>query len=182
MKLVIVRRDGVINAATALPILKPDEWAPLPGVREAISRLHRDGYRIVVVTHQPAVAQGTLKMEALNRIHGKMLEIVRQKGGDIEAFFICPHVPADKCRCRAPMPGLFEEVAERLKVNLSGVYAVGCSVDDVKAAQAASILPVLLRAGDVPSIPGASAPAGVMVFDDLAAFADALLTGRMTSR
>ena len=182
MKLVILGRDGVINVATALPILKPDEWAPLPGVREAISRLHRDGYRIVVVTNQPAVAQGVLKIEALNRIHGKMLEIVRQKGGEIEAFFICPHVPADKCRCRAPMPGLFEEVAERLKVNLSGVYAVGCSMDDVKAAQAASILPVLLRtSGDASSAPGA-APAGVMVFDDLAAFADALLTGRMTNR
>jgi len=125
LKLVILGRDGVINAATALPILKPDEWAPLPGVREAISRLHRDGYRIVVVTNQPAVAQGTLKIEALNRIHGKMLEIVRQKGGEIEAFFICPHVPADKCRCRAPMPGLFEEVAERLKVNLSGFDFTG---------------------------------------------------------
>ena len=177
MKLVILRRDGVINTANALPILKPDEWTPLPGVREAISRLHRDGYRIVVVTNQPAVAQGTLKIETLNRIHGKMLEVVRQKGGDIEAFFICPHVPEDQCRCRAPMPGLFEEVAERLKVNLSGVYAVGCSLDDVEAARAASILPVLLRAGDAPA-----APAGAMVLDDLAAFTDALLTGRMVSR
>lgn len=181
MKLVILRRDGVINTITALPILKPDEWVPLPGVRAAISRLHRDGYRIVVVTNQPAVAQGTLKIEALNRIHGKMLEIVRQKGGEIEAFFICPHVPADKCRCRAPMPGLFEEVAERLKVNLSGVYAVGCSMDDVKAAQAASILPVLLRTGDASSTIDAAASTGVRVFDDLAAFADALLTGRMAN-
>lgn len=179
--MVILRRDGVINAVTALPILKPDEWAPLPGVRAAISRLHRDGYRIVVVTNQPAVAQGTLKIEALNRIHGKMLEIVRQKGGEIEAFFICPHVPADKCRCRAPMPGLFEEVAERLKVNLSGVYAVGCSMDDVKAAQAASILPILLRTGDASSTIDAAASTGVMVFDDLAAFVDALLTGRMAN-
>ena len=178
MKLVILRRDGVINSVAA-PVLKVADWTPLPGAKEAISRLLRDGYRIVVVTNQPAVASGELKIEVLNRIHMKMLDAVRQKGGEIEAIFICPHAPQDKCRCRVPSPGLFEEIAERLKVNLSGVYTVGGSLDDVKAAQSAATRPVLLRSSGEVTANDPAIPAGVPVFDDLAAFADALLTGQM---
>jgi D-glycero-D-manno-heptose 1,7-bisphosphate phosphatase len=77
-----------------------------------------------------------------------------------------------------PSPGLFEEIAERLKVNLSGVYTVGGFLDDIKAAQAASTRPVLLRSGGEVTA-DAAIPAGVPVFDDLSAFADALLTGQL---
>ena len=87
MKLVILGRDGVINVAPATYVDAPENWEPLPGSLEAIARLHRDGYRVVIVTHQPAVAHGALHMEALNRIHARMLDLIRHKGGEVEAIF-----------------------------------------------------------------------------------------------
>ena len=145
----------------------------MPGSLEAIARLHRHGYRVVIVTHQPAVAQGALRMETLNRIHARMLDLVRHKGGEVEAIFVCPHGPDSRCRCRPPLPGLFEELADRLKINLSGVAAMLASAEGRAAASAAGAQPVRLAAeasGTAPS------------FSSLAQFADALVTGRLALR
>jgi len=79
-----------------------------------------------------------------------MLDLVRHKGGEIEAIFVCPHGPETRCRCRPPLPGLFEQVAERLKINLSGVAAVVATDDELAAARAAGARAIRIdEAGEV---------------------------------
>lgn len=173
MKLVILGRDGVINVAPATYVDAPENWEPLPGSLEAIARLHRAGYRVVIVTHQPAVAHGALHMEALNRIHARMLDLIRHKGGEVEAIFVCPHGPESRCRCRPPLPGLFEEIAERLKINLSGVAVVAAADEEIAAARAAGAQPVCITPG------GNGGASDMPAFDTLQQFCDALLTGQL---
>ncbi|MDO8704720.1 MAG: D-glycero-beta-D-manno-heptose 1,7-bisphosphate 7-phosphatase, partial [Sulfuricaulis sp.] len=180
MKLVILDRDGVINHDSDEYIKSPEEWAPIPGSLEAIARLHRAGYKIVVATNQSGVGRGLFDMDRLARIHAKMLEAVRAKGGEIDAIFFCPHKPEDNCRCRKPQPGLFLEIAERLKVNLNGVYAVGDSERDVITARLVAARPVLVRTGKGKrTLKKSKALADVPVFDDFAAFTDNLLSGKL---
>lgn len=181
MRLIILDRDGVINHDSDDYIKSPDEWVPIAGSLEAIARLHQEGYQVVVVTNQSGVARGLFDMDILNRIHAKMIDAVRHKGGDIAGIFLCPHGPDDRCSCRKPAAGLFDEVADRLKVKFSGVYAVGDSLRDVQAARAAQALPVLVKTGkgERTLAKGSEDLKGVPVFDDLAAFADALLAKRI---
>lgn len=180
MKLVILDRDGVINKDSDDYIKSPTEWSPIPGSLEAIARLHREGYKIVVATNQSGVGRGLFDVNTLGRIHAKMLDAIRAKGGDIAAIFFCPHRPEDECRCRKPLPGLFEEIAERLKVNLTGVYALGDCERDVLAAHAVSAWPVLVRSGKGrQTLKKSKLVADVTVFDDLAAFTNALLEGKL---
>ncbi len=180
IRFVILDRDGVINHDSDAYIKTPEEWIPIPGSLEAIARLHQDGYRIVVATNQSGVARKLFDIDMLNRIHQKMLEAVRQKGGEIEAIFFCPHGPENNCLCRKPRPGLYKEIAERLKLNLNGVYAVGDTARDVVAARAAQALPVLVRTGKGERTLAKGVDIeGVPVFNDLAAFADALLSNRL---
>lgn len=180
MKLIILDRDGVINHDSDDYIKLPEEWVPIPGSLEAIARLHREGYRVVVATNQSGVARGLFEMDTLARIHAKMLDAVRAKGGEIDAIFFCPHEPEDNCRCRKPQPGLFEEIADRLKVNLNGVYAVGDNEHDIVAARLVSARPVLVRTGNGKRTQKKSkALADVPVYDDLAAFTDDLLSGTL---
>jgi D-glycero-D-manno-heptose 1,7-bisphosphate phosphatase len=109
-----------------------------------------------------------------------MLESVRAKGGEIDAIFFCPHRPEDNCHCRKPQPGLYQEVTERLKVNLSGVYSVGDSERDIIVARLVSARPVLVRTGNGKRTQKKSkALADVPVFEDLAAFTDNLLSGKL---
>jgi len=183
MKLIILDRDGVINYDSDDYIKSPEEWIPIPGSLEAIARLYREGYRLVVASNQSGVARGLFDLDTLGRIHAKLLEAVRGKGGDIEAIFFCPHGPDDGCRCRKPAPGLYEEIAERLKLNLRGVYSVGDSERDIVAARAVGARPVMLRTGKgARTLKKMKALDGVPVFDDLAVFTDALLAGELPAR
>src|SRR3989344_2378610 len=147
MKLVILDRDGVINHDSDAYIKSPDEWRPIAGSLEAIARLTREGYRVIVATNQSGVARGVFDMDTLGKIHAKMLDAVRAKGGEIDGIFFCPHGPDDGCHCRKPEPGLYEEIADRLKIGLNGVCAVGDSERDVVAARAVAARPVLVRTG-----------------------------------
>ena len=172
MKLVILSRDGVINRTLAGGVQQPDDWAPLPGSLEGLARLQREGYRVVVATAQPGVAGGVPQMEMLNRIHVRMLESVRNKGGQVDAVFVCPHSADAGCRCRPPLPGLYQEIAERFKINLSSVPAVCATGDEANAAKAAGAQPVLLGgAGRRQTSPAED-------FDSLGAFIDSLIVGR----
>jgi D-glycero-D-manno-heptose 1,7-bisphosphate phosphatase len=178
MKLVILDRDGVINQDSDAYIKSPEEWVPLPGSLEAIARLHREGYRVVVASNQSGVARGMFDMDTLMKIHLKMIDAVRAKGGDLDAVFFCPHGPEDDCSCRKPAAGLFYEIADRLKVNLNNVYAVGDQERDIVAARTANARPVLVRTGHGRrTLRRSKQLEGVPAYDDLAAFADALLSG-----
>ena len=182
MKLVILDRDGVINHDSDAYIKSPDEWRPLPGSLEAIARLHREGYKVLVATNQSGVARGLLDMDMLGRIHAKMVDAVRTKGGELDSIFFCPHGPDDGCHCRKPEPGLYEEIADRLKISLDGVYAVGDSERDVIAARAVAARPVLVRTGKGERALRKGKNLGeVPVFADLAAFVDGLLVGKLPS-
>lgn len=178
MRLAILDRDGVINEDSADYIKTPEQWVPIPGSLEAIARLCRAEYRVVIVTNQSGVGRGLYTLDMMNKINMRMFELINQKGGEIDAVLFCPHAPDAGCECRKPKPGMFHELARRLKVNLTGIPAVGDSARDLEAAVAAGASPVLVRTGNgartVETIRDGDNERlkQVPVFDDLAAFVD----------
>jgi len=176
MHLIILDRDGVINKDSDEYIKSASEWVPIPGSLEAIARLNRADYRVVVATNQSGIARGLLDLNALNNIHQQMHRALAEVGGHIEAVFFCPHGPKDRCSCRKPKPGLLEDIAKRLRMDLTGVPTVGDSMRDIEAAQAVGAQPILVRTGK-----GASTEEqlngnnDVPVFKDLASVVDSLL-------
>ena len=145
MKLVILDRDGVINRDSPEYVKSPDEWQPYPGSLEAISRLHRNHYRVIVATNQSGISRNLFSLSMLHRIHQKMIAMVNEKGGQIDAVFFCPHRPEDLCSCRKPQPGLLLEASSRLNVSLAGVPFVGDKASDLAAARAVNALPILIQ-------------------------------------
>ena len=73
-KLIILERDGVINTDSDEYIKSPDEWCAIPGSMEAIARLCRADYRVVVITNQSGIGRGLFTMNTLNKIHQKMID------------------------------------------------------------------------------------------------------------
>ncbi len=146
-KLIVLDRDGVINEDSDSHIRSPEQWVAIPGSLEAIARLCRQDYQIVVVTNQSGISRGYYSVNTLNRIHQKMLDELGHSGGEISAFFFCPHSDQHHCECRKPKPGMLLELAQRLKCNLHDVPVVGDSLRDIQAAQAAGARPVLVETG-----------------------------------
>ena len=179
MKLVILDRDGVINHDSDDYIKSPDEWHPIPGALDAIARLNRDGWRVVVVTNQSGLRRKLFDIEALNRIHDKMLRQLAEVGGHVEAIFICPCTATDNCDCYKPNPGMLLAVAQRLHTSLDEVPFIGDKLSDIEAARNAGARPWLVRTGrgnhtlsELPAVDDVS------VFDDLSAAVNELLEVR----
>ena len=119
MKLVILDRDGTINEDRDDYVKSADEWVPMPGALEAIARLNHAGWHTVIATNQSGLARGLFDMAALNAIHARMNRELAEVGGRIDAIFFCPHGPDDGCRCRKPLPGMFETIADRYGIDLA---------------------------------------------------------------
>ena len=176
MKLIILDRDGVINHDSDQYIKSTDEWLPIPGSLEAIARLKQADYKIAVATNQSGVARGLFGFDTLNRMHAKMLKMVVDVGGGIDAIFFCPHLPEENCACRKPKPGLLKDIGERFGVDLDGVPVVGDSLRDIQSAQQVNASPYLVRTGKGErTIASGEGLQGVPVFEDLATVVDHIL-------
>ena len=175
MKLVILDRDGVINEDSAQYIKSPEEWQAIPGSLDAIARLGRAGWRVVVATNQSGIRRKLFDIGTLARIHDKMHRQLAEIGGHVDAIFICPCTDRDRCTCRKPKPGMLHEVSERLSVSLEDVPYIGDKLSDVRAARAAGAQPWLVRTGNGANVEREGKELqGVRVFDDLAAAVSAL--------
>lgn len=175
MKLIILDRDGVINIDSDEYIKSPEEWQAIPGSLEAMARLHRNGYHVVVASNQAGIARGKFNIDTLNGIHQKMLTHANQYGAVVHAIFFCPHGPDDGCSCRKPEPGLLLEVASRLKTSLKKVYCVGDKLSDIHAAKAAGGIPVLVKTGyGQKVVDNNEVPDGIAVYTNLADFVENL--------
>lgn len=176
MKLVILDRDGVINKDSDAYIKSPDEWIPIPGSLDAIARLNHAGYLVVVATNQSGLARRLFDIDQLNAIHQKMLDELAKIGGHIDAFFFCPHGPDDGCDCRKPMPGLLQQISDRMDTDLSGVPVIGDSLRDLQAAASVDAFPILVLTGKgqktQTTLEGFE---DIPIYEDLAAAVDALL-------
>jgi D-glycero-D-manno-heptose 1,7-bisphosphate phosphatase len=176
MKLVILDRDGVINQDSDAYIKSPEEWIPIPGSPEAIARLKRAGYTVVVATNQSGIARGYYDLGTLERIHRKMEQTLRAAGGSVDGIFFCPHGPDDGCDCRKPKPGLLRQIEAAFDLKLSGVPVIGDSLRDLQSADAVGARGILVLTGKGNKT--ARDPAldtTVPVYDDLARAVDALL-------
>jgi len=178
MKLIILDQNGVINQLCDPYIKSSDEWIPIPGSLQAIARLTHAGYRVVIAMNCALIGRGLLDMSTLNTINDKMFRMVQQAGGRIDSLFFCPHVESERCRCRKPGIGMFEEISQRYGIGLDHVLAVGDSLHDLQAAAKAGASPVLVLTGkgEITQKNG-ELPENTKIFPDLAAVVDSLGIG-----
>ncbi len=175
-KVIVLDRDGVINEDSPNFIKSPAEWMAIPGSLDAIARLYRAGYLIVVATNQSGVGRGLFTIDTLWDIHKKMLAEVAAAGGYIQKIFFCLHTPEDNCLCRKPKPGLLYQVAEVFACRFEQMIMIGDSARDLEAAEAVGASRILVRTGKGKLTEAELAEDdNLVVVDDLAAAADYLL-------
>ena len=177
MKFIILDRDGVINFDSNDYIKSPEEWVPIPGSLEAIAALNKANFRVIVATNQSGVGRGLFTEQTLAAIHSKMMTMLNTAGGHIDKIFYCPHAPTDHCNCRKPKIGLFETIANTYQISLKSVPAIGDSLRDIQAAQAAGCQPILVKTGKgIHTLAMNPELKHILVFHDLAAAVNFILT------
>ena len=130
-------RDGVLTRAFVregkpYPPASLAELEILPGVAQALQRLHAAGVLNVVVTNQPDVALGTQRREVVEAINERLSRQL-----PLDAVKVCYHADAEGCACRKPRPGMLLEAARELGIDLARSFMVGDRWRDVCAGNAA---------------------------------------------
>lgn len=187
MKLVILDRDGTINALCDEIIRAPEEWVPLPGALEAIARLNHAGFHVVIAMNHSGLGRGLYDMATFNAVHSHMHRLLAAAGARIDAVFYCPHTADDGCDCRKPLPGLLTQIGARFGVALDEVALVGDNARDMQTAEAAGCAPHLVLTGEsatlAPALPlPPEFPPHTRVHASLAACADFLIAQEANSQ
>lgn len=128
--------------------------ALIKGSAPAIASLRGLGYKIVVVANHEGVARGKITEEDVQHLHARVAGLVEQtaNGAVIDAFYYCPFHPRGQVneykkehRTRKPKPGMLEQAAEDLKLDLGMSWMIGDELADVQAGHAAGTRTILLR-------------------------------------
>ena len=174
VRLVLLDRDGVINQDSPDFIRTLDEWMPIPGAIDAISRLKHHEFLVGICTNQSGVGRGLLTEATLADMHGLLQKHLLERNAGIDAWRYCPHLPDSGCECRKPRPGMLLDLMRALGVDAQQTCFVGDSLRDMEAARAAGCEGVLVRTGHGRSVEAQARLVGVVrVYDDLSSFADA---------
>ncbi len=144
---VFLDRDGVIIANRDDYIKSWREVEFLPGAIAALRRLSQSNFAIVVVTNQSAIGRGIISLQQANDINRRVMAEIKAQGGRIDACYVCPHHPNDRCGCRKPAPGLLLRASQELELDLPESYMVGDAITDLQAARAAGVQGILVRTG-----------------------------------
>ena len=124
----------------------------LPRVPEALCLLHDQGFKLVMVTNQSAIARGWLSEHELAAIHSALSDELERRGACLDAVYYCPHHPTEgagsyrqMCSCRKPGRGMIDRAVADLGVDPSVSYVVGDQGRDIELARSVGAIPVLIR-------------------------------------
>ena len=112
-------------------------------------------------------------------MHQKMIALVEEQGGQIACIKFCPHLPADKCDCRKPDPGLIHQIEKDLNTSAVNAWFVGDSGKDIEVARACKCHPVLVKSGKgMRTLASGINLDGVAIFDNLYAFSKSVIRAK----
>lgn len=145
-KAIFLDRDGTINVDVDY-LHETDRLRFIPGVPEALTRLKRMGYYLIVISNQSGIGRNYFGREDVERLHVYMNARLEELGVRIDAFYYCPHVEADHCTCRKPETGMFVQAAGEWNLNMSDSYMVGDRETDILASRELGCRYALLMSG-----------------------------------
>ncbi len=145
---IFLDRDGTLNPDPGY-IRSPDQFELFPGVAEALARLKQAGARLIVVTNQSGIARGLLSVHDLDAVHLKLKTLLDAAGASLDAIYVCPHHPDDRCLCRKPNRGMIDQALRERQIDLSRSYLIGDHMRDMELAKRAGIRSILVTTGTV---------------------------------
>ncbi len=154
----IADRDGTIIADKYF-LSDPDQVELIPGSAEALRRAKAAGYKIVIVSNQSGVARGLFGIEDVERVNGRLLEILAREKVEVDGLYYCPYHSrgrvtefARESGSRKPAAGMAEAAALDLGIDLRRSLVVGDSLVDAYLGRVIGAESCLVRTGYGPKM------------------------------
>lgn len=108
---------------------------------DLVQFLKSKGFLTIVVTNQPDIARGKLRLDDLDWILNQLRQRCR-----VDDILVCPHDNGDACSCRKPLPGMILSGARKWGIDLMQSFMIGDTWKDRAAASAAGCRFILIDA------------------------------------
>lgn len=132
----------------------PDQVRLYHDAAEALIRLRKAGYLLVVVTNQSGVARGLITEQQLAKVHERLHELLAARGAHLDAIYSCPYLAGSEAKVEAyrrdtdlrkPGPGMLRKAADDLEIDLRASWMIGDRSRDVEAGTRAGCRTILVE-------------------------------------
>ncbi len=155
-KAVFLDRDGTLIEDRGY-ICDFSQAVLFPYSIDAVRLMNENGFKVIVVTNQSAVARGICSESQVQQMHNKIKRFFADRHAVIDAFYYSPfHEEGTlekyrkKHESRKPRPGMILQAADDFSVDLSRSFVIGDSTCDIMAGQNAGCKTILVLSGKNP--------------------------------
>ena len=142
-KVIFLDRDGTINKDFGY-VYQKSKLEFLSGVIEALHLLKDAGYKLIIITNQSGIGRGYFSLNDYNEFNQYMIEELKKLNIEIDKVYYCPHTDEDKCNCRKPNIGLFENAIKEYNVDIENSYVIGDNERDLSVCDKYNLKSILL--------------------------------------
>jgi D-glycero-D-manno-heptose 1,7-bisphosphate phosphatase len=155
MKAIFLDRDGTVNIGVPKyeRVDSIDKVQLLPNAIEGLTLLASLDYKIFFVTNQAGFSEGLITWDDFHAINGKVLELIKSSGVEIQETLVCPHGENEVCECRKPKPKLLQDAAGKYNLELAQSWMIGDRLSDIQTGLNAGTKTILVRTGAINDAP-----------------------------
>lgn len=140
---VFLDRDGTLVKEVNY-LHRVEDMRLFPATASALRSLKEAGYLLIVVTNQSGIGRGVYGEGDMHRVHEAMQ---KELDGAIDAFYFCPHLPCEGCRCRKPGVGMIEAAMADFAIDREQSWFIGDKKIDIETGLAAKLRTALVLTG-----------------------------------
>lgn len=144
-KALFLDRDGVVNIDYGY-LSKPEQIELVPGIVELLKKAIGEKFKIFFVTNQSGVARGFFNIERAIQVNRELQKKLAQQGVFVdEASMAFYHESSQNLEGffesskRKPRAGMFVELIEKHRIDVSNSMMIGDSARDLQAAAIAGV-------------------------------------------
>lgn len=139
-------RDGTI--ITHKPYLhRPEEVELVPTAAAALKRARAQDWKLFLLTNQSGVGRGLFRLEDVELVHSRMLELLGLPADFFTGICIAPEAPDQPVLYRKPSPRFILEVMHQHELTHDCCWMIGDSPSDWETGRAARIGVCAVRSG-----------------------------------
>lgn len=142
-KTIFIDRDGTLIEEVNF-LHRVEDLRFFAYTNEAVKLLKEHDFLVIVATNQSGIGREIYTEQDMHNVHQAIQNNLTEK---IDAFYFCPHLPDENCRCRKPNLGMIEQALENFSIDLENSWMIGDKVLDVELGKNANIKTALVKTG-----------------------------------
>ena len=123
----------------------PEQVEIFPGVPEALLRLKRAGYKLIVISNQAGIGRGYFTEAQYRVVEAEVARAVLP--ATFDAVYFCPDRPDLATERRKPAPGMVLEAQREHDIDLARSFFIGDKAIDIECGRNAGVRTILVKTG-----------------------------------